>query len=164
METSIRLDKSQILERLNGERRRMYDVLAQLTPEERAQPKTIGEWSVKDVVAHMIFWNRFPVRELEHALRGEDPAKAADPRHEDEINAESVARYCEAGYDEVVSEFERTYRTLIATIEALPNRAFAPDGDIECLLGDTVAGTLDNNTYEHWALHRSQIEERFNVH
>jgi uncharacterized damage-inducible protein DinB len=162
-ESGLRLDKSAILDRLMEEKRRLYDVLAQLMPEQRSQPETIGSWSVKDVVAHMIFWNRLPIRELECALSGSDVKQVRDPRGDDEINAETVAHYQESGFDVVMSEFERTHRDLLAAVETLPNHAFEPDGNVERLLGDTVENTLNSITYDHWALHRAQIEARFNI-
>jgi uncharacterized protein (TIGR03083 family) len=163
MDSGIRLDKSEILERLTGERRRLYDVLAQLMPEQRSQPKTIGDWSVKDVIAHMIYWNRLPVRELECALSGSDVKQVRDPRGHNEINADHVARYQESGFDVVMSDFERTHRELIAAVEALPSHAFEPNGEVERLLGDTVEDALNSVTYDHWALHRAQIEAHFNI-
>jgi len=159
----IRLNKAQILERLQAEHFKLFNVLAQLMPEERAQPQTLGAWSVRDMMAHTIYWNRFPIREMECACRGDNPEQVRDPRHEDEINAENVARYTDAGYDQVMLEFERSYRELVAAVEALPEHAFEADGAIERLLGDTISQTLNSNTYDHWALHRAQIEARFNL-
>ncbi|NWF68828.1 MAG: maleylpyruvate isomerase N-terminal domain-containing protein [Chloroflexi bacterium] len=163
MNDSQRLDKAQIAERLRAEHRRLYDTLAKLTPEERAQPHTLSDWSVKDVMAHMVFWNRYPLRELECALKGEHPDTVRDARHDDVINAEAVARCAEMGFEQVIADFEQSYRELLAAVELLPAQAFEAGSSVEQLLGSTVGQTLDSNTYEHWAEHRVEIETRFNL-
>jgi hypothetical protein len=156
MET--RLTRAEILQRLQSEYEKLQQVLAGLTADQMLQPNVVGIWSIKDVVAHLIHWARFPVKELGYSLRGADPSPIHDARDDDLINGEVVVANQNKSLEEVLANFAQAFVEVITTVERLPEAAFEPKGRIETLLGDSVDGTLNNNTYDHWALHREQIE------
>jgi hypothetical protein len=152
------LARNQILNQLQVEYEHIQHLLTGLTADQMLTPNVVGIWSIKDVFAHMVHWNRFPVKEIEYAMRGEDPVPIYDSRDDDDINGEVVAASRTDSLEDVLANFAQSYIEAVHTIEALPDEAFEPNGQVEILLGDTIEGTLNNNTYEHWALHREQIE------
>lgn len=151
-----RLSKQQVLQRLHTEHDRLQATLAQLTPDRLTQPGAVGVWSVKDVLAHLVYWNRFPVNEVEAALQG-NPMIYPDFSSGDEENAAAVAVYTDRSWDEVRTDFETTYHAIIQTIEGLDESQFTADSPLEMALGETIHGTFNNNTYDHYALHEAQI-------
>jgi hypothetical protein len=48
--------KIQITEAAQKERAALEQLLAEMTPKQMAQPNLIGEWAVKDVLAHLVEW------------------------------------------------------------------------------------------------------------
>ncbi len=150
-----RLSKQAILDRLDLEYRRLLTTIARLQPEQMLVPEVVGEWSVKDVLAHLVYWNQFPVKELETALAGEKPEYFPDDP--DVVNAQTVARFADRSLDEVLAAFEDSFLNVIAAVESLPESAFEPENPLEQSLDETVAGTFGNNTYEHWPIHEAQI-------
>ncbi|MBC8170761.1 MAG: ClbS/DfsB family four-helix bundle protein [Anaerolineae bacterium] len=156
MET--RLTRAQILQRLQTEYEKLQQVLTRLTTDQMLHPNVVGVWSIKDIVAHLIHWARFPVKEIGYALRGEDPSPLHDTREDNLINREVVAVSQAKALEEVLANFAQAFVEVVHTVEHLPEAAFESNGRIETLLGDSVDGTLNNNTYDHWALHREQIE------
>ncbi len=150
-----RLPREEILRRLALEYQRLMDTFARLTPEQWIAPDMVGTWTAKDVMAHLVFWNRFPVQELQAAVNGS--AFAQPEGTGDEINARAVASFQDWTPEAVRSAFEHAYGELLDCVKSLPNSAFEADSPIEQVLDETVHGTLANNTYEHWPIHEAQI-------
>src|SRR5436853_6496204 len=71
---------------------RMELLLAQLSVAEINQPGAVGVWSVKDVLAHIAFWERYAANIIRDAMRGAAPALVADDETE-RNNASVVAQY-----------------------------------------------------------------------
>src|SRR4051794_5044582 len=146
-----RLSRDEILRRLALEYRRLMDTFARLSPAQWNAPGAVGTWTAKDVMAHLVFWNRFPVQELQAALTGtsiEHPEGTGD-----EINARAVTSFQGWTAGAVRSAFEHSYAELVECVKTLPASAFDRDGTVEQALGDSVHGALANNTYEHWPIH-----------
>jgi hypothetical protein len=65
--------KQQLLAQLQQERAIWEALLAEIGPERMEVPGVIGDWNLKDIVAHMITWWRRDVARLAAAQRGERP-------------------------------------------------------------------------------------------
>src|SRR5689334_2622685 len=63
--------KAQIVTRLYTERRRLEQNLARLRRDEMLQPEVVGQWSVKDVLAHLADWQARMLVWVPAARRGE---------------------------------------------------------------------------------------------
>ncbi len=150
-----RLSRDEILRRLALEYQRLMDTFARLTPEQWIAPGVVGVWTAKDVMAHLVFWNRFPAEEL---LAAVDGSTVTHPEGtDDEINARAVASFKDWTPEAVRSAFEHSYSELLECVRSLPKSAFEAGSPIEQALDDSVQGALANNTYEHWPIHEAQI-------
>ena len=150
-----RLPREEILRRLALEYQRLMETFARLTPEQWTAAGAVGTWTAKDVMAHLVFWNRFPVQELQAAITGEAFAHTSGTT--DEINAQSVASFQGWTPEAVRSAFEHSYAEVLDCVKSLPHTAFEAGSAIEESLDETVHGALANNTYEHWPIHEAQI-------
>ncbi len=154
------LVKDEILDHLDTGYTRLQATLSKLTPEQMLEPDVVGFWSVKDVIAHLVFWNRYPVMELQRALEGKPfEFDHSDP---DAINARAVAAYEHRSLQETQADFAASFQEVVQAIQALADEDFRPESDLERRLDDSVAGVFSNNTWEHYALHREQIEAWMN--
>jgi len=150
-----RLSKAEILKRLETEYLRLQTALDGVTQAQMISPGVCGTWSIKDILAHLIYWNDLPVNELEHALAGESlPNEDLD---DETINARSVAEYHTKSTDEVMIDFDASFLRVVDAVHALPASAFESDNELEQRLGNTVHGTLSGNTYDHYAEHLEEI-------
>ncbi len=150
-----RLSRAEILQRLAIEQRRLLDTLSHVKPEQHAQSGVVGIWSVKEMLAHLIFWNAFALQELQAAVAGKTVPHPEGTG--DEINARAVAAYADWSADAVQQAFEQSCTEVLDTVKHLPDSAFEADSSIEQMLNETVHGALANNTYEHWPIHEAQI-------
>jgi hypothetical protein len=153
----IHLKRQTILGYLNREYTALRARLDRLTEEDANRPGVVGYWSAHDIVAHLIYWNRYPVEELHAVQRGEEFAfPFADA---DEANDAAVDAAEDTPWSVLLAEFEQTYQTVRETLMALPDVDFTSESSLTDRLGDSIAGSFGNNTWEHYELHREDIDE-----
>ena len=56
MDTDGKTSKAQVLDELRDEQAQFDALLRDIGEEHMTQPGVAGEWSIKDVVAHLTFW------------------------------------------------------------------------------------------------------------
>jgi hypothetical protein len=115
--------KAQILKRLQTERRRLEQNLAGLSPDAMLQPGVVGEWSVKDVLAHLADWEaRMPVW-IEAARRG-GPVETPEPgltwKQLAIVNRRIYEAHRDQPLEEVLDYFRSTHRRFMDMVEAMP--------------------------------------------
>src|SRR5690349_1936341 len=82
---------------------RQFELLiSRLSVAQMNQPGAVGIWSVKDVLAHVAFWDRHAVDILRAARRGEMPPLALEDKTES-CNASVVAQYYLAPLSAVIA-------------------------------------------------------------
>ncbi|MBN1438055.1 MAG: ClbS/DfsB family four-helix bundle protein [Anaerolineales bacterium] len=123
-----------------------------------------GEWSVKDILAHIAAWEKFLIANQFLGLSAgealcvdEDVVARGD---ENEVNAIFFERNRDKPLAEVQSDWYETHRWLMSEISKLdeerlkrPTECFGP-------APRPLAQWIVFNTYEHYADHRRMIEKR----
>jgi hypothetical protein len=88
------------------------------------QPGVNGDWSMKDVAAHLTGWHRDFVILFQAAQRNEPEPLPPWPTHletDDEINAWLYETNRERPVHEVLDESHQLFQQLLAVIEGLPD-------------------------------------------
>ncbi|HJZ46533.1 MAG TPA: DinB family protein [Roseiflexaceae bacterium] len=113
------LDRS--LAQLNDTRAELLGAFAGLDEAALDRKGVVGEWSIKNVLAHIAAWEAWVVQAL--PVRLATGATPADLRQriadEDRFNAEEVAEREELTPDEQLMELERTRAELLAYVRGL---------------------------------------------
>ncbi|MGH2555884.1 MAG: DinB family protein [Actinomycetota bacterium] len=102
---------------------RLEDLLGRLSEEELTRPATIGggDWSAKDLIGHIAFWEEVALRVLD-SWRRETPlnwAEAFAPGGTDGMNAWNQERKRRWSLQRVQREAAKTHRRLISELERL---------------------------------------------
>ncbi len=115
--------KAQIVKRLHAERRRLEQNLARIKCDEMLQPGVVGEWSVKDVLAHLADWQARMSPWMAAARRGE-PVETPEPgltwKQLDVLNQRIYEAHRDQSLAEVLAYFHVTYREFMEMVEAMP--------------------------------------------
>jgi hypothetical protein len=117
------MKKSELLDWLREEYRQWEAFLDQVGTARMEQPGVNGDWSMKDIVAHLTGWNRWLVLRLQAAGRSEPEPPPPWPAHiqtEDEINAWIYESNRGRSVREVIDETHQVHQQLLAVIEGLP--------------------------------------------
>jgi hypothetical protein len=118
--------RNALIERVDEVRDRWRRLAADVGPDRLEQPGAMGDWTFKDVAAHLTAWRRRTVVRLEAAVRG-DPeppppwsAELPGETEDDPINDWIHARTKDRPAGELLAEADAVYDELVAAIRALP--------------------------------------------
>jgi hypothetical protein len=118
------MNKSELLNWLQENYQQWEVFLDQIGPMRMDQPGVNGDWSMKDIVAHLTGWNSWLVVRLQAAGRGEPEPPPPWPAHiqtEDEINAWIYESNRGRSAREVLDETHQVFQQLLAVIDSLPD-------------------------------------------
>jgi hypothetical protein len=119
-----------------------------------------GEWTLKDVVAHVAAWDDELRRAIDDVLRNEMPRLAETD--EDELNAEFVARRRDRPVAAVLDELRRAHESLLARVMEVDDREWRRKTDMRWPDGPplTVSSLFDydHRGQSHYAGHAEEIE------
>lgn len=113
--------------RMVASRESTLTFIARLPQREIARPRTLHEWSVKDVLGHLLSCDEETVRRLRLIARGQaDRIQWFESlAHADRFNARTVARTRKVGLRALLARMARVRADLIKRVEALPEQALA---------------------------------------
>ena len=110
--------KPKLLVHIRAERDFLEETLSRLTPEQMLAPGVDGEWSVKDILAHIVAWEQRMIRWIGSHLRGEPPDVPL-PWDVERMNAETYAQVKDKPLAGVLEEFHQSYRAALLLAESL---------------------------------------------
>jgi hypothetical protein len=122
--------------------------------------KKMGDWSPRDVLAHLIGWNRYTIEGCQQVRRGELPFYLIDPGDDfSKVNAVSVRKYHSRSRRKLVSELEASAQELRQFLLSVDAREWEADYGVR-YKGEpvTIQNTFDALVLDY-VLHRRQIEE-----
>ena len=109
-----------------------------------------GDWSVRDILAHIAGWHREEIAMLERMARGERPVpESADYTDDDAWNARFVAKWRAASAGEVLAELKATKEAYVAAASRLPEERFEE--------GRTARRLVQQGCTEHYREHAGEI-------
>jgi hypothetical protein len=159
------MDNSRLIQTLQAEREGYEALLKAIGPERSIQAGVEGEYSVKDIVAHLATYERWLVGWLQAALNGRLPAPSAmeDP----EVESRNKLFYSlnrDRELDDVLAESRAVFGQLMALIEKLPEADLDnPDRTAWCVVpywkkSLPLWQAIQNDTSEHYQQHRPALE------
>jgi hypothetical protein len=127
--------------------RESYDGLSE---EELLKPGVTGQWSVKDIIAHVTTWEGETLKHLSGMLKGKKyPRYSVTYGGIDAFNAQKTAENKSLSLPEVVRRQDKVHRRLIHFIETVPE---------EFLDSKTrFRHRLRMDTYSHYPKHAAAI-------
>lgn len=140
-----------LLPRLDAAWDRFTRSYAGMSEAELLEPGITGDWSVKDVIAHVTTWEEEALKHVPLILAGGRP-----PRYWrtyggiDAFNARMTARKEHLALADVLEQQQRVHARLLALIERVPTHQLGG--------ASRVRRRLRLDTYGHYPLHASAIE------
>jgi vacuolar-type H+-ATPase subunit I/STV1 len=143
----------EIYEDLERTRAALLDTLAGLDEAALDRKGVVGEWSIKNALAHIAAWEAWVVQALPTRLTtGKTPEDfLARIQDEDRFNAEEVAEREELTPSEQLIELERTRQALLDELRALEAAAWERRAP-----WDTWEGTLAEYLRESLIVHEQE--------
>ncbi len=123
--------KSHALAQLESERERLEEAIAALEPGRMLEGGVVGEWSVKDVLAHLADWEEHMLEWVDAARRGErvrGPEPGLNWRQLKQFNARVYERHRGERLDEMVEYFRTAHARFMEMVAAMPEEEMLAPG------------------------------------
>jgi uncharacterized protein (TIGR03083 family) len=149
------LDKAAFLQQLHAERAAWDSLLASVDPAQLEQPGLLGDWTLKDVIAHLAWHEREMVGVItQRALAGSEWWNLPF----DERNARIYALYRDTPLAEVLPLAEASYRDFLAAFAALTDADLNDPARYAHMPPDWEPWRVySSNTYEHYRDHTADL-------
>ncbi len=153
------MNKQQLLYKLEKAWADFQGSYAGLTDAQMLEPGVTGDWSVRDLLAHVSWWEEEALKHLPHILSGQKP-----PRYSvlyggiDAFNTMMRDQKRSLSLVEVRKEAAETHQRLVEYINSIPEEQIA--------LEKRFRRRLRLDTYSHYPMHARAIRvwrERFGL-
>ena len=134
------MDRDELFQRIDDSWQDLQAALEGIPPERATEPGVAGEWSVKDLLGHVSFWERNCITEVQN-LGPDEVVEALDV---DQINAREHERYKNRPFSELQAEFQESHEALMQALQALE---------------DLDPNQVKGDTWEHYPEHAAQIRD-----
>ncbi len=157
--------KAEALAHLRAAHQPLEDTLVGLSAAQMTTPGVYadgnGEWTVKDILAHITWWEQSVFGWLGLPRAVERSPIPAGELNDDEVNQAIFVGNRDRPLDEVKRNFHHSYDALVRAIETASEEQLAqprssdPDGS-------PIYEILPGNTYEHYQIHLQSIRDWLN--
>jgi hypothetical protein len=145
------MDKQQLLKRLETAWMAFKESYIGLSDAQLLEPAVMGDWSVKEILAHVTIWEEEALKYLPLIINGEKPPRYVQYGGLDAFNAQMRAQKRSLALSEVLSQLDETHRQLISYIQSVPEEYFTRE--------TRFRHRLRLDTYSHYPLHARAIQE-----
>ncbi len=146
------MTKQQLLDKLEQAWAAFQASYAGLSEAQMTTPGVTGEWSVKDILAHVSGWEEESLKYLPLILAGGQLPRYADAYGGiDAFNARMTELKRSLTLAEVLRGLDETHRRLVAYVQGSPEAQFATE--------TRFRRRLRQDTYSHYPVHAQAIRE-----
>jgi hypothetical protein len=115
-----KMDRHELISEIRAGRKKLKQTLEKVYPGRMEAGILEGGWSVKDVLAHLAFWERRAVHIYRSIKAGREVLPSFRERSLDDINAELYAERQAWTLTQVTQEEEMAYQELLEMVENAP--------------------------------------------
>ncbi len=144
--------RDQLIDLLHRVHNEQENVLAELSPAERNAPSSWEKWAPKDMLAHIVFWEK---RFLEDCQQLDDEPRR--PVDFNQLNRENFARNAPRSPEEIYAKAERVFAELVAQVETRDDDELMQPDRYRRFNGNPFSTRLINNIAMHTITHLVQF-------
>lgn len=156
--------KHQLIETAQAERAALEQLLAELTPEQMTQPNLVGDWSAKDVLAHLIEWEQMVIHWYEMGAKGETPSvPSADYNWGKlpQLNHSIYLKHRDKPLPQIMDSFKASYTEIMNTVEAIPESELFTRKIYKWANNNPLAAYFISATSSHYRWARTELRKGF---
>ena len=140
-------DREEAYSLLEAAHKELLSAIDGLAPEQMAIP-VFADWSVKDILAHIVSWEEYTLLDFQRVARGHMPALVSFKQQDlDNWNALVMSLRRDFPLDQVTHELAANRKATIAALDALPDERLA-QGQFARIWASITAGH-DHEHAEH---------------
>ncbi len=156
------MNKAELLNDIRREHERLAKLVAQLGEDQLAAPGVVGDWSVKDILAHITAWDRLLPGWLEAARIGAHPKLPSEGytwADEDKLNEAIYLQHKDEPLEQALADFSASYALVQREVDALSDEQLTDPQRYQWMHGKPLASLIATDSSEHYKDFADQIEQ-----
>lgn len=145
------MDRQRLLRRLDKAWSALRESYVGLSDSQLTEPGVTGDWSVKDILAHVTTWEGEALKHLPLIIAGGRPPRYVRYGGIDAFNAKTTEEKRGLSLPEVLRQLDDTHGRLIDFVQRTPEAQFTRD--------TRFRRRLRLDTYSHYPKHAEAIRE-----
>jgi len=146
------MTREQVLKRLNEAWLALKESYAGLPDSQLLEPGVTGEWSVRDILAHITTWEEEALQHLPLILKGGRPPRySAKYGGIDAFNALMTKQKAGLALSDVLNQMDEIHTRLIDYVREAPEEQFTRE--------TRFRRRLRLDTYSHYPIHSNAIQK-----
>jgi DinB family protein len=145
------MKKDQVLKRLEKAWATFQESYAGLSNPQLMEPGVMGEWSVKDILAHVTTWEEEALKYLPLILTGGKPPRYIQFGGIDAFNAQMAEQKRDTALSDVLRQLDETHLRLLDYLQSVSEEHFTRE--------TRFRRRLRLDTYSHYLLHARAMRE-----
>lgn len=146
------MDKKQLLQRLDKAWVLFKESYAGLSEPQLTEPGVLGNWSVRDILAHVTTWEEETLKDLPLIIQGgKPPLYSIMYGGIDAFNAQMTEQKRGLSLPVILTQLDETHRRLIDYVQTVPEEQFTRE--------TRFRRRLRLDTYSHYPQHAKAIRE-----
>ena len=153
-------NKRDLLAAIELERGKLDAILETLAPERMVESGVVGEWSVKDVLAHLVAWEQLALGWYRTGLSGEAPEVPAAGfkwNQTPQLNRMIFERHRDQKLGEVMEQYRASHLEILGVIESLSDEDLFTGGCFAWTRKNTLGTYFVSATSSHYLWARTRI-------
>lgn len=141
--------KEALFRRIEAAWQELQDSIEGLSEESMLAAGAVGEWSVRDLLAHVATWEEEALKALPVIVEGGKLPRYASQGGIDAFNARQQAAKRGLSLERLLLEMDATHQRLLALLDRAPAQHYAKEG--------RFLKRLRLDAYGHWRLHAQDV-------
>ncbi len=158
---SEQMDKASILDEMSTNYAALEGILAPLNETQMTTEGVAGEWSIKDILAHLTAWQQRLLVWLHAAARHEKPTLIglASEEETDGLNEQFYRENKSRILSDVLADFRTSYLQIVDVVQGLSEKDLIDPHGFAWMKGNPLFYLVAGNTYGHYQEHIDPIQQ-----
>jgi uncharacterized protein (TIGR03083 family) len=152
------MTKQELIEHIEIEWARLQAALDGLSEEQMHRPGVVGDWSVKDILAHITAWQSRLITAMFKAERGFAPEATDDDATVDQLNEKWYREMKDRPFEQVWDDLDSSYHQILKRLDSWTDDKLFSARQFAWMQGAPFERYIAGDSYEHYAEHAVQIE------
>ena len=152
------MDKLELIRTIREAHQRLAGAIEHI-PDERLVEPVMGDWTGKDLLAHIAWWHDHSVLVIEGLRAGRQPYDGTDPANStDAFNERTHRQHVDDPPELTRRAFTESFTRLLAALEPVTDEELFADDRWPWLGGEALAEMILWDSARHYDAHRGYIE------